>query len=340
MEPSFFLPPLLRNAHVQTLFNTIGPGCFLARRVGSVLHSETLVLGADDGTRLLAEFDRSDGENPPLAVLLHGWEGSSRSNYQLLTAGHLLNRGYDVLRINFRDHGPSHHLNLGLFNSNRTPEVAGAIQDFLRRRTYAEVFLGGYSLGGNFALRIAGDAGTRLGLKAVVAICPPVDPAAAMAAMNGGWFAYERYFFRRWSRSLRIKLRHFPELGYGKELDRACRVEDLNDFFIPRFTAFNDRESYFSSYALTGDRLAGLRIPAHLIASADDPIIPARDLERIDSHPLLTIERLPGGGHCGFSRSLWDTGWAIERLEKIFSRHRSPCAEDLYLETQQQLVSG
>ena len=73
-------------------------------------------------------------------------------------------RGFDVLRVNLRDHGDSHHLNRELFNSTRSPEVASALQGFVDERDYRHLFLVGFSLGGSFALRVAADAGAELGV--------------------------------------------------------------------------------------------------------------------------------------------------------------------------------
>ena len=61
-----------------------------------------------------------------LVLLLHGWEGSAESSYMRLTAARLLHAGCAVFRLNFRDHGGSHHLNQGLFHSNRIDEVVDA----------------------------------------------------------------------------------------------------------------------------------------------------------------------------------------------------------------------
>ena len=71
---------------------------------------------------------RSDVEPRGLVVLLHGWEGSSDSNYMQLTAARLLAAGFAVFRLNFRDHGDSHHLNEGLFHSNRIDEIVDALR--------------------------------------------------------------------------------------------------------------------------------------------------------------------------------------------------------------------
>ena len=137
----------LRNAHLQTIFNSQGPRKWRARRLARQLHTQTLKLLATDGTRLLAELDRADATATALAVLLHGWEGSSQSSYMVTLATRLLSQGYDVLRVNLRDHGPSHHLNRELFNSTRSPEVASALQNYLDRKAYPGVYLAGFFCG-------------------------------------------------------------------------------------------------------------------------------------------------------------------------------------------------
>jgi predicted alpha/beta-fold hydrolase len=318
--PQFAPPPWLRNAHLQTILNSQGPRRLRARRALRRLAPQELILRAADGTRLLAELDRAPGERSALVVLLHGWEGSSRSAYMVTTAATLLAAGYDVLRVNLRDHGNTHHLNRELFNSTRSPEVAAALQTFLDEHRYRHSFLCGFSLGGSFALRIAADSGQALGLAGAVAVCPPVDPARAMDALNRGWFLYERYFFKRWRASLRRKLECFPELQYGALLATAKSIDDLNRDFIPRYTPYRRLDEYFAAYAVTGSRLASLAVPAAIIAAADDPIIPADDFGQIDAHELLDIDLQCFGGHCGFIENLAARSWVESRMIEILQR--------------------
>lgn len=313
-----FKPPrYLQNRHIQTLMNSQGPRRLRARRILNRLSSELLTLQAEDGTRLLAELDHAFPRQSKLMILIHGWEGSSRSAYLVTTTASLLEQGFDVLRVNLRDHGDSHHLNRELFNSTRSPEVASALQRFIAEHDYEHVCLGGFSLGASFALRIAADSGVELGLDAVVAVCPPIDPARAMQALNQGFFAYERYFFRRWRDSLQRKLHSFPELDYGAELATAKSLDDLNRIFIPRYTQYAKLEDYFAAYALVGKRLSLLAMPAFLIAAEDDPIIPVDDLKRIDPVDSMQIETYRYGGHCGFIESLAARSWVEERIIQI-----------------------
>jgi len=307
----------LRNAHIQTVLNSQGPRRIRARKILQRLSTRQLTLQAADGTRLLADLDLAVSPRSALVALLHGWEGSSRSSYIVTTAAHLLARGFDVLRINLRDHGDSHHLNRELFNSTRSPEVASALQAFVDSHDYEHVSLCGYSLGASFALRIAADSGTGIGLDQVVAICPPTDPARVMDALNHGFFAYERYFFKKWSLSLQIKLQQFPDLNYGEELATAKSLDDLNRMFIPRHTIYDEVDDYFAAYALVGDRLASLAVPAIIIASEDDPIIPIDDLDRIEPIESLQIETHRYGGHCGFIENLAARSWIEGRILRL-----------------------
>jgi predicted alpha/beta-fold hydrolase len=321
-DSSPYNPPIyLRNGHVQTVLNSQGPRRFRARSLQKRIDTHQIILQADDGTRLLADFDRSPARASGLVILLHGWEGSSQSSYLVTSASQLLSAGFDTLRVNLRDHGDSHHLNRELFNSTRSPEVASAIRNYVAEQGYENVFIAGFSLGGSFALRIAADMGGAIGLKAAMAISPPIDPARAMHALNSGFAGYEHYFYLRWHQSLRKKLELFPDLDFQDDLDIAKSLDDLNRLFIPRHTIYSELDDYFAAYELTGDRLSSLSIPSYLIAAEDDPIIPAEDLDRIDVVKNLHIERHRYGGHCGFLLNLAAHSWVESRMVQLFKSH-------------------
>ena len=121
------------------------------------------VLDCGDGVRLLAHHAtqaaaRAASRPRALAVLLHGWEGSASSLYVLSLGQYLLDRGFDVVRLNLRDHGDSHHLNPEIFHSCRIAEVVGAVQRLQALHPGQALHLAGFSLGGNFCLRVAARA--------------------------------------------------------------------------------------------------------------------------------------------------------------------------------------
>jgi predicted alpha/beta-fold hydrolase len=266
--------------------------------------SRELLLDCGDGVRLQAfysaqakperaAFDR-------LAVLLHGWEGSAASSYVLSCAALLYQRGFAVARLNLRDHGSTHALNRDLFHSCRLPEVVGAIRALSARLPEARLYLGGFSLGGNFMLRVAADKHAPDTIAGVVAISPVIDPQATLLALERGLGLYRRYFVRRWTRSLRIKQRAWPGAHDFADIWQLQDLRQMTAALVRRCTEFATLEAYLEGYALTGARLQSLRVPASILLSADDPIIPAADLERLARSERLTVVRTEHGGHCGF----------------------------------------
>jgi len=109
-------------------------------------------------------------------VLLHGWEGSADSLYLLSLAQLLFEQRFEVVRLNLRDHGDTHHLNRELFHSCRLPEVVGAVRALQQRFAPRPLQLVGFSLGGNFMLRVAAQAREAgLDLERVIAACRKHD---------------------------------------------------------------------------------------------------------------------------------------------------------------------
>ena len=323
-EHQFNPPFYLKNPHIQSILNSVGPRKWRAARLTKSMQSETIIFTTPKGVKLKGEFDRNgnhQGNKKSVVILIHGWEGSSQSAYMVTTANHLMNNGFDVLRLNLRDHGDTQHLNKGIFNSTMTTEVADSIQLFLSEQNYATSFLVGFSLGGNFTLRIAADSGTQLGLTAATAICPPVNPVHAMETLNQSLFFYRKYFLQRWKNSLRKKILHFPDYDFSAALEAAKTLDDINQKFIPQFTPYKDIVSYFNAYALTGDRLQKLTIPAHLIATSNDPIIPHSDLDSINCPDKLSIELHQQGGHCGFIKNLNGQSWLESHLVELLTKY-------------------
>ncbi len=326
MISNFRPPALLRNRHLQSMLASLKlRRRFLKRRASRMLaNAVSRVLDCGGGARLQGYYSAHKDNPRDLAVLIHGWEGSSDSVYLLSAANHLWRAGFDIFRLNLRDHGPTHHLNRGLFHANRIDEVVGAIGQIQERFRHERLLLGGFSLGGNFALRAAvraPSAGIRL--DRAVAICPVLNPLRTMAVLENSP-GYHWYFLKKWRRSLRKKREIFPNLP---DLEDLCRLKTLGQttaFFVPRFTPFPDSTSYLNGYAIIGNALSGLEVPSHIIASRDDPVIPADDLSRLAKSDCLEVNMPTFGGHCGFIENWRLQSRANREMARLFSLSSQP----------------
>lgn len=317
-----FRPPLwLRNRHLQSVF----PSFPLRRRgverraIGLLENSVEHILDCGDGVRLMGLHSAQVGRgNPParqLVVLHHGWEGSADSLYIVGLGQHLFERGYDVFRLNLRDHGPTHHLNRELFHSCRLPEAVGAVKRVQALFPEQELSLVGFSLGGNFALRIgarAANAGLRL--RRIVAVSPVLEPEVTLDSLEEGFPIYRHYFVWKWRRSLLKKQLAWPDEYDFEEMLRTPSLRFMTDYLVRKYSEFPDLRSYLHGYAITRGALDSLEVPARIIAAEDDPMIPATDLERLPRLPSLTVHRTRYGGHCGFSERLGGVSWIASQV--------------------------
>jgi predicted alpha/beta-fold hydrolase len=280
---------------------------------------EEILLDCGEGVRLQSFHSsptrigaRARGQ---LTVLLHGWEGSADALYVLSLAQSLFSRGLDVVRLNLRDHGATHHLNRELFHSCRLPEVVGALRALQLRLPRLPMSLVGFSLGGNFMLRAAARAGEAgLAVERVIAVSPVLEPGETLTALEHGWPAYHRYFVRKWARSLLKKQSAWPAHYDFGDLVNDKGLRHMTAELVRRFTEYPDLDSYLNGYSITGEVLAKLAVPAHLITSLDDPIIPARGLARLAQPKALRVTTMPYGGHCGFVESLRRASWAERQI--------------------------
>jgi predicted alpha/beta-fold hydrolase len=168
----------------------------------------------------------------------------------------------------------------------------------------------GFSLGGNFALRVAASEDARLGpLAGAIAISPVLHPDSAMRAMERGLPLYQRYFVRKWRDSLRLKQRLWRAELVREEIFGYGDLRRMTDVLVRQHTDFACMADYLDGYAITGARLATLRAPATLLAALDDPIIPAADLQRLARTPHLRIVTTAHGGHMGFLVSPFRPSW-------------------------------
>lgn len=300
-------PSYLRSAHLQTVL--AGRIARASQLTSASFESEaiTATLTSRDGARLQALVNtHPDNPSAPLVVLLHGWLGDATSTYVRRCAAVLYQQGFNIARLQLRDHGDTAHLNAALFHSARLNEVLDACnalaQDYAKSTEPGAII--GFSLGGNFTLRLAATNQLNTHFQQCIAICPAVNPTTAAVAIDGGWFGYRWYFVRRWQNALTAKAKAFPELYDFSEARQMSTVAELTDYFVAGYTEFPNAAEYYRNYQVYPETLASTNHEVTILAAADDPVIPVADIRSLAQATPVRYLETAQGGHCGFINGL------------------------------------
>ena len=301
----------LENPHLQTILSSVGRK-LVRRNQYDVFnqHTDHQVIEVL-GVKLAVDINQQQAPDAPMIIIVPGWLGSSTSAYALSAAHLLFQQGYTIARINLRDHGNTAHLNSGMFNSALIEEVVELVHYLIDHNGQSRAGLIGYSLGGNFALRLA----KAIPELDVLAICPAIEPADTMYKIDSN-IIYQRYFVNKWRKVWAEKQKAFPRLYNFDEAMQLSTVSALTDYFLLNHSDFSSADSYFAAYDLSGDTLASLS-NSKILAAQDDPIIPYQQWRELPAN--ITVDLTKQGGHGAYLSTWQFDSWADQYAANYFN---------------------
>ncbi|GAC1623090.1 MAG: alpha/beta fold hydrolase [Nevskia sp.] len=312
--------PLLAPQLIQTILGSKRPAQRIWLKRGSLMEASERqhLLDCGDGVRLTGMYSRQPPAREPrgLVVLIHGWEGHHESSYQYSMACTAYEAGWNVFRLNLRDHAGTHALNEAMFHSARMGEVLGAVAAIRAIDGGEKLAVIGFSLGGNFALRV-GLQGPAAGIvpRLSVGISPSIDPGATLRAIDEGPLVFRRYFLEKWRKTLRAKSDAWPgRYDFSAHMTLASFI-DITRQFVRDQTEYDSLEDYLATYTLTPTMLMASPSPLAVLTAQDDTVIPIRDFEGLEARgAVIAFDAPKRGGHCGFIENFAMASWAEKRV--------------------------
>jgi len=243
-------------------------------------------------------------------VLVHGLEGASDAGYMRTLAHRALASGFTTHRFHMRTCGGTEHLCTTLYHGGLTSDLLAYLKLL---NSSLPVFLTGFSLGGNVALKLAGElghSGPQL-LAGVSAVSAPIDLAMAARRISAPEnFLYQRRFVTRMQARLTATGR------YTAAALRPLRtLYDIDDKITAPSFGFGTADRYYATQS-SNQFLPHIRIPTLLIAAQDDPLIPFRMYRDAtpESNPMIRAIYPKHGGHLGFIARGKPRFWADETI--------------------------
>ena len=319
--------PWLRNGHAVTVFAWARP-----RRFPALPEPEERVFDVTPEARVLAKchWQESPASRPTL-LLLHGLEGSADAHYMRGMADKAFTSGFNVVRLNQRNCGGTDHLSVGVYNSGLTSDPAAVIDELQRRDGVTSLSVAGYSLGGNLALKLAGEYGETppAAVRAFAAVSPTLDLASCIDALErpSNWL-YQQNFLVSLRQRIHRKARLYPARYSTAPLARVRSVRQFDDAYTAPMSGYRDAAEYY--YRASALRIAGrIRVPTLVITAADDPFVPVGPFRdpAVAGNPAVRVVITPHGGHCGFvtrrTHGADDGYWAERAVVEFVAEHAS-----------------
>jgi predicted alpha/beta-fold hydrolase len=314
---------LLRNPHLMTLAPSFIP------RGGGLKNKpvEKILFEVDTDSKILGYCHfHPDRRFRPTLILVHGLEGSSQSYYILGLAERAFDAGANTIRLNLRNCGETLHLTPKLYNAGLSEDLISVLKYLSSQLELDDLFLVGFSLGGNLVLKAAAELNSASEkLRAVVSISPPIDLEACVARIESGFNRfYEAFFLMGLKGKIRAKARLFPNRFASEKLLSIRSLRLFDDIFTAPDGGYKDSEEYYR-LASSSPKLRAIRVPTLIITAQDDPLIPFSIFRDIESNHVKLLAP-KHGGHTAFiqaarkdtdqrlSAALFSHFWADDKI--------------------------
>jgi hypothetical protein len=323
----------LINGHLQTI-----AGNYFARVNNLPTPEDTLVevspaTANQIASQVLCHCHWQPGEvrtARPTAIIVHGLEGSSDSQYVVGNANKLWRAGCNVVRMNMRNCGGTEALSPTLYHSGLSNDVLAVMNFFVERDGLQSMSLIGYSMGGNLVLKLAGELGTAAPavLRSVIGVSPAVDlqPSADALHLPQNRL-YELKFLHNLLRRFRRKAMLFPR-AYDR--NRATGIRSLREFddrITALYSGFTSADDYYHR-AAAARVLERIAVPTLVLHALDDPFVrlSPETRRKIIANPNITLLESKNGGHCAFlaqpdGAAGYDGYWAEHTLLRFLLDH-------------------
>jgi len=318
IKSSYKAPHLFRNGFVSTVYSG------LVRKVKNV-NQERERITLCDGDFLDLDWSYSIKKTNKLIIVLHGLEGNAQRHYMTGIAKYFNKNEVDAVCVNFRGCSGEENLKFRSYHSGATDDLDDVIQYLIKIKHYTEIYINGFSLGGNVALKYIGEQEEIPSqIKAAIAVSVP-------CSLYGSCVELHKFknvlYHNRFKRHLVSKLKHkqiqFPHLVSNTVIKSINTLKDFDDVYTSKANGFKDALDYYKQCSSL-QFLHNIKIPTLVINAKNDSFLSPEcfPINEAKANSNLFLEMPDYGGHVGFvdkNNLYYNERRALEFISKSFT---------------------
>jgi predicted alpha/beta-fold hydrolase len=237
-----------------------------------------------------------------LMIISHGLEGNSSRAYMKGMAHAGYTKSFDVLTWNFRGCSEEMNKQLRFYHSGATDDLDWIVRHAILKG-YTEIYLIGFSLGGNLTLKYLGEKQPYQELKRAAVFSVPIDlhTSCLKISKRSNWVYSNRFL-----KSLKGKVIQKSTRMAGLDIIGIEKIKTLiqfDDHYTAPLHGFLNAIDYYSKCSSL-HFLETIKIPTLLVNARNDPFLSEAcyPVSQLKNHPFIKFESPTYGGHVGFTQ--------------------------------------
>ncbi len=228
--------------------------------------------------------------------------------------------------MNFRGCSEEINRKVYFYHAGATGDLETVINHVYQNYSFSNIYLLGFSLGGNMILKFLGEKGDKVPKKITKAVCfsVPLDLYGSCLKISGGIHQlYSLRFLSMLKKKVLSKSRHFPDYFDLKALRNTHNLLDFDDKFTAPLHGFKGVKDYYHQCSSI-NYLAEVSVPTLIVNAKNDPFLSdtCYPAESLQDHGFLELLVPAQGGHCGFADRYYKQSYWSERLVWNYFNHQ------------------
>jgi predicted alpha/beta-fold hydrolase len=292
-QPSF----LFRNGYVSTVYSGLW-----RPKIKLQQNRERITLSDSDFLDL--DWSYSSKPSRKLIILLHGLEGNAQRLYVVGVAKQFNENGVDAVCINFRGCSGEENTKYHSYHSGASDDLNEVVHHALGLNKYNEIYINGFSLGGNIVLKYLGEEKFMIPkeIKGAMAVSVPCSLYGSCVELHKTKnYPYALMFLINLKSKLRRKLEKYPEKISKKDIKAINTLKEFDDVYTSKAHGFEDAMDYYTKCSSL-QYLKNIKVKTLILNATNDSFLSPDCFphEIARNNKYIYLETPKYGGHVGF----------------------------------------